>query len=632
MKFYKIIILGLMVTILLSCKKYLNVIPDNVATIDNAFTLRNQAEKYLVTCYSFLPVLGDFTNPAFMASGEMVTPNPGISPLDGNQSPIDLAYGGQSSVAPIYNSWDGENGSRSYYVGIRHCNIFLENIVNVPDMQTSERNKWIAEVKFLKAYYHLCLLKMYGPIPVIRKNLPISASVEEVRVKREPVDSVVNYIVQTLDEAVPDLPIVIGNQGKEMGRITKPIALAIKAQTLVLAASPLFNGNPDYVNFKNKDGQALLSTTVDNTKWKKAAEACKAAIAACDEASNAIYYFEKPFNMSTISDATTYCMNVRAALTEEWNSEIIWGMSNSKGSTAGLQSMVTPRNDVQGSSFALIAATINSAEMFYTRNGLPTDEDKDWDYAGRFTKLKTIPQSESSLLNPNYVTSSFNMDREYRFYADLAFDRSSLFGFGRTNESSLLYINTMWGQSSSTGTNSRYSCTGYWAKKLINYKSTGSDGNYNIVSYVWPAIRLASLYLLYAEALNEAEGPSTETYKYIDLVRLRAGLKGVVETWSTYAKNPSKPTTKDGFRSIVQRETMIELMYEGENYWNIRRWKSLDIMNNPIKGWDVFQSTPESFYRLKTIFTPNYSYKDYLFPIKEYDLSVNPNLVQNPKW
>jgi len=632
MKFYKIILLGLMVIALSSCKKYLNVVPDNIATIDNAFTLRNQAEKYLFTCYSFLPRLGDIANPTFMGSGEMVTPNPGISPMDGYQNFIDLAYGGQNSVLPIGNTWDGENGARSYYIAIRHCNIFLENIVKVPDIQISERNKWIAEVKFLKAYYHLGLLKMYGPIPVIRKNLPISASVEEVRVKREPVDTVVNYVVQTLNEAIPDLPLEISNQAKELGRVTKPIALAIKAQTLVLAASPLFNGNPDYVNFKNKDGQALLNSTVDNTKWKKAADACKAAIDVCHEAANAIHYFEKPFNMGNLSEATTYCMNVRSAITEEWNSEIIWGFSNSKSSSGTLQNMGTPRNDVQQTSGALLAASINAAEMFYTRNGVPIDEDKDWDYAGRFTKLKTIPQSESSLLNPNYTTASFNMDREYRFYADLAFDRSSLFGFGRTDESNLLYISTIWGQGNSTGSNSRFSCTGYWPKKLINYKNSGSSGSYNIVSYVWPAIRLASLYLLYAEALNEAEGPSAEVYKYIDLVRSRAGLKGVVESWANYAKNPSKPTTKEGFRSIVHQETMIELMFEGENYWNVRRWKSLDIMNRPIKGWDVFQTTTENFYRLKTIFTPNYSYRDFLFPIKEYDLSVNPNLVQNPKW
>ncbi|WP_343319014.1 RagB/SusD family nutrient uptake outer membrane protein [Sphingobacterium multivorum] len=632
MKLYKILILGVLIFSVVSCKKYLDVIPDNIATIDNAFSLRNQAEKYLFTCYSFLPKLGDMENPAFLGSGEFITPNPGISPLDANQKLIDLAYGQQNKVSPIYNAWDGENGPRSYYQGIRHCNIFLENIGRVPDIKESERNKWIAEVKFLKAYYHFSLLRMYGPIPVIKENLPISASVEEVKVKREPVDTVVNYIVQILDEASTDLPTVIANQGDELGRITKPIALSVKAQVLILAASPLFNGNSDYANFKNKDGQALIATAFESSKWQRAATACKEAIDACHEAGNTIFYFEPPFNMKSLSEATQYCMNIRGAITEDWNSETIWGMSNSKSNTSWLQNITTPRSEIQEVSGALLAATINSAEMFYTRNGVPIEEDKTWDYNGRFKRLKTISQSDKSLMNPNYTTSSFNLDRELRFYADLAFDRSSLFGFGRLDETNLLYLNTIWGQTNTTGNNSRFSCTGYWPKKLINYKNTGSKDRYNIVTYVWPAIRLSNLYLLYAEALNEVGGPSEDVLKWVDLVRKRAGLKGITESWANFSKNPAKPTTKDGLRNIIHRETLIEFMFEGESYWSMRRWKDLDLMNQPRTGWDVFQTTTENFYRLKTIFVPNYTYRDFLFPIKEYDLAVNPNLVQNPKW
>ena len=632
MKLYKILLLGGLLCVNGSCMKYLDVIPDNIATIDNAFSLRNQAEKYLFTCYSFLPKPADVNNPALMGSGEFITPNPGISPMDENQKAIDLAYGQQNKVSPVYNTWDGENGARSYFVGIRHCNIFLENIVKVPDIKESERNKWIAEVKFLKAYYHFSLLRMYGPIPVIRENLPISASVEEVKVKREPVDAVVEYIVKTLDEASPDLPNIIANQADELGRITKPIALSVKAQVLMLAASPLFNGNTDYSNFKNKDGEALVSTTFDAKKWERAAVACKEAIDACHDAGNAIFYFEPPFNMKSLSENTQYCMNIRGAITEDWNSEMVWGMSNSKSNTDRLQNMVTPRSEIQEMSGALLAATMNAAELFYTRNGVPIEEDKTWDYNGRFKQLKTIPQSEKSLMNPNYTTSAFNLDRELRFYADLAFDRSSLFGFGRFDETNLLYINTIWGQTSTTASNSRFSCTGYWPKKLINYKNTGAKDRYNIVTYVWPALRLSNLYLLYAEALNEVSGPSEEALKWIDLVRKRSGLKGVSESWANFSKNPAKPATKDGLRSIIHRETLIEFMFEGESFWNMRRWKDLDLMNQPRIGWDVFQTTVENFYRVKTIFVPNYTYKDFLFPIKEYDLAVNPNLVQNPKW
>src|SRR5690606_35009562 len=141
-----------------------------------------------------------------------------------------------------------------------------------------EKKRWVAEVKFLKAYYHFWLTRMYGPIPVVRENIPIASSPEEVRVKREPVDSAFNYIVQLLDEAAVDLPVVIQTEINELGRITKPIALSVKAEVLVTQASPLFNGNPDYAGFKDKDGQNLFPPTEDPQKWINAAEACRVAI------------------------------------------------------------------------------------------------------------------------------------------------------------------------------------------------------------------------------------------------------------------------------------------------------------------------------------------------------------------
>ena len=94
------------------------------------------------------------------------------------------------------------------------------------------------------------MFQLYGPIPIVDVNLPISATEEEVRIKRDKVEIVVNYIVNLINEAAEDLPLKIQNEATEMGRLTQPAALAIKAKTLLLAASPLFNGNTDYANFK----------------------------------------------------------------------------------------------------------------------------------------------------------------------------------------------------------------------------------------------------------------------------------------------------------------------------------------------------------------------------------------------
>src|SRR5699024_7401420 len=113
----------------------------------------------------------------------------------------------------------------------------------VPDMDDFEKRQWTAEVKVLKAYYYFFLLRMYGPIPIMKNNIPIYASGEEVRVSQQPVDSVFNYIVELLDEAQADLPPQVEDRNTELGRITLPIELGIKAKVLVYAASPLFNGN-----------------------------------------------------------------------------------------------------------------------------------------------------------------------------------------------------------------------------------------------------------------------------------------------------------------------------------------------------------------------------------------------------
>ena len=191
-----IVILGLVP----SCKKFLDVVPDNIATIENAFTQRTSAEKYLFTCFSYMPRHGNHDNNVAMTAGDEIWymyPSRDVSTNFWN-----IARGEQNASNPLGDFWSGDRGGTKLYQGIRDCNIFLENIGKVKDMNDSEKNRWIAEVKFLKAYYHFYLLRLYGPIPLVRQNLPISSTPEETQVYREPVDSCFNYIVSLLDEAV----------------------------------------------------------------------------------------------------------------------------------------------------------------------------------------------------------------------------------------------------------------------------------------------------------------------------------------------------------------------------------------------------------------------------------------------
>jgi hypothetical protein len=630
--------------LLTGCKKYLDVTPDDIGTIDYAFRMRSEAEKYLFTCYNNLPGSGQvWGDPGFITGDEFATIYPQGNYFDPGL--YRIARGEQTVVSPLANFWDGGNGGKGYFQALRECNIFLENVDKVPDLRSLEKKRWIAEVKFLKAYYHYFLLRMYGPIPVIRKNLPVAASIDEVRVSREPVDSVVNYITSLIDESVPDLPAQIFNESSELGRITRPIALAVKAQLLVMAASPLFNGNPDNANFKNHDGQVLFNQTYSADKWKKAGEACKAAIDAARAVGAKLYYYQ-PASGESMTDSTKVTMSIRGALTDKWNPEVIWGASNAMAGydvqalsqarvTSGDPSTVPTPPSTNESIKSMLAPPIHIAEMFYSSHGVPIEEDKTYDYAGRFTHLRTSTNDYRFYILNGFQTIQLNFDREPRYYADLGFDGGIWYGEGLYDDTKTWHVEAKHGQFGARLGAGLYSVTGYWPKKLVSYKNDfGSNSQgYNVRAYPWPMIRLSELYLLYAESLNEANGPGPEAYSWIDSVRVRAGLQGVVQSWADFSNNPSKASTKEGLREIIQREQMIEKVFEGKRIWDLRRWKKADDwLNRPIKGWDLEQADAPNYYRVKQIYAPVFTPKDYFWPLSENALVVNPKLVQNPGW
>jgi hypothetical protein len=631
---------GLLVALLAlsfaSCKKYLDVVPDNVATIDNAFTMRTEAEKFLFTCYSAIPKEGNpLSNPAFLAGDEMWIP---LTQRELVSDAWQIARGFQTVADPYMNFWDGYRSGGAMFVAIRNCNIFLENLADptkVADLGLDERTRWIAEVQFLKAYYHFYLLRMYGPIPLIRTNLPISASPEEVKVKREPFDTCVNYIVNLLDEAAAKLPTAILDQSTELGRITQPIALAVKAKVLVTAASPLFNGNTDYANFKDKDGVNLISTTYDESKWQKAAEAARIAIEAAEAVGNKLYEFQA--TQFKLTDTTMTQMSIRNAVTERWNEEHIWANPNSTANSLQTVAMGRIYQDVSTNTGARsqLCAPLKIAEMFYTSNGVPISEDKTLDFSNKYS-LRTAAPSERFNLIEGYQTARINFDREPRFYADLCFDGGIWYMYSSPTRSDsgtyqLRAKSTQYGGNNIAG---YYNESGYFIKKLVEWNFTFSSSGTTVRVYPWPNIRLADLYLLYAEALNESGGSSETALTYLNKIRKRAGIPDVQTAWTKFSNNPTKYTTKEGLRAIIKQERLIELAFEGSRFWDLRRWKdAAGALNAPITGWSITQSETVSYYQPRVLHQQQFiAPRDYLFPIRQYNLTVNPELVQNPGW
>lgn len=617
-----------------SCQKYLDIVPDNLPTLDNAFTMRTQAEKFLFTCYSYMPKDADPNlNPAFNGADEVWR----LLPQYLANEPFKIALGLQNVVTPI-----GDAYFTHLYRGIRDCNIFLDNIEKVRDLPESERKTWIAEVKFLKAYYHFYLMRMYGPIYLVKKNVSVEADLDEVKVSRSPVDECFDYVVQLLDEAVVDLPPTMKDQSM-LGRITIPVSLSLKAKVLVTAASPLFNGNMDQSAMKNDDGRVLFNPTFAPEKWTRAAEACKDAINICEANGIRLFEFQPPFELANIPTDIKTQLSVRNSITERWNSEIIWANTQSMADNIQRRAnpgKLDPAYSDNIASAGDLAPPIKIAEMFYSKNGIPLIEDNSWNtanggYEGRFN-LRKAEQADQWKIKKFYETAALHFDREPRFYANLGFDGGIWYGAGQyTDPDKLFHLMLKFKQFHGRSGEDNGSATGYVPKKLVHYQNvSGPTTTYNVIIYPWPLIRLADLYLLYAEALNEAEGPVEDVHTYVDLVRARAGLKSVKESWGgPYSKNTTKFESKIGMREIIHQERLIELSFEAQRFWDLRRWKeAVKYMNTSIKGWDWDQETAAGYYRPVILYNQTFSSKDYFWPISEYNLVRNPKFVQSLGW
>lgn len=639
---------------MVSCD-FLDVVPEDTATLDHAFSNRSVAEKFLRTCYSHLP---DPTHPIYYPS-YFTSKDEFILSRDSRAKTSvagQIAEGLQNTNDPLQNYWSGRQGGTNMYVAIRDCNIFLNNIHKPQDLEEWERKHWIAEVKFLKAYYHFFLMQLYGPIVIADEEVPLSATPEELRVYREPVDECVDYIVALLDEAIADLPLVLLDPSSELGHINQLIALSVKAKVLAWAASPLFNGNTDYKSWVDKRGKQLIPDTYDPKKWERAATAIKNAIDTCHLAGLQLYTFNKytggaaTYNMN---DTLVQLMTIRKSVSEDirLNTGMIWATQEAFGNGKGgvsfapmtnMLQMLMPymySND-QRLYFNYFDASWQMVNLYYTNKGVPMEEDKTYNYAGRFNVRRATPGDRHDFyIATGETTAEIHFNREPRFYAGLAFDRGFVELATTTENGGRSFAPFMRWRYAEVQQNFNEASGMYSPKKLIAFETAGSRGsdtyNYSPQDYRFPLLRLADLYLLYSEALNEVKGqPDSEVYEWIDRVRQKAGLQGVVQSWQAASTNPNKPTTKAGMREIIQQERLIELAFEGQRFWDVRRWKVADkYWGLPPTRWNVKGETVEEFYT-PTSFGParQVSFRDYLYPLRDYDIRVNTNLVQTYGW
>jgi hypothetical protein len=655
MKIYRILVFGMMVfgLILPSCSNYLNVVPDNTLTLEEIFTKKETAYEGLAKVYSYIPFESDTHNTTWTLGDEYV------GRLDynddmGSLKAIRIMRGLQIVSAPELGCWSGTVGGKPLYQGINQCEIFLHYIDLVKDMSDQEIKDWKAQVKFLKAYYCFLLVQRYGPI-VLPSGTVIdpSASSASLFQPRAKVDSCFNFIINLMNEVIPDLS-ERADPANNAGQVDQIAAKAIKARVLLFRASPFFNGNKEYFgDFYDHDGQPFFPMDVDKNKWKDAIDAITEAITIAEANGRGIYTYQKlPYlydtdafeqnrqNMQTLYDN-------RMVVCDPWNKELVWGYTNlnyyGEGELSSSTNMRLPNGYGDGVtntpsfSWQWMAATYQVLSRYYTKNGLPTNEDLTFDQSKMFNVVTTPGQSEPAykplwgIMQPGCETIQMYLNREPRFYANMAITG----GYWRTHS---VRINTMMYNGKDGGKNSYvstdYYCTGIGLKKFVHPEST-SGAWQRTVKYPYPIVRMADLYLMKAEALNEYSGPSQEVYDLINKVRKRAGIPNVETVWSdaTLAKTVNKHKTQTGLRDIILQERGIELAFEGSRFWDMLRYKrAVQEFSTPISGWNYNGTAAQTFFILQPWQARKFTIRDCLWPIDLNEMNTNGNLIQNPGW
>ncbi|MGL4292753.1 MAG: RagB/SusD family nutrient uptake outer membrane protein [Bacteroidales bacterium] len=630
----------LFIMTLSSCTDYLNIVPDNILEITSMFENREKALQALAACYSYLPKEQYCHDNVALLGNEYFSHHDAAAYLKG----MRIMRGLQTPSSVTLNFWEGKNGATALYEGIRKCNIFLEHANLVPDFLAGEYDDFCAQAKFLKGYFHFLLVCHYGPVVIADKNLELNAPMEEIWQYRQPMNKCFDYILQQIDESIPNLK--LKREKAYLGQIDKVAAYGIKAKILVYRASPLFNGNVEFYSrlLDPVTKEPLFPMDYDPELWKRAKDALKEAINIAEESGITLYHYQKPFREYDQEDVekseilkTVY--DLKYSFVDPWNEELIWGRSNVSYAISGatLQHAAQTRSvelPNEGKfSYQWLGVNNTMLNLYYSKNGLPIEEDLTYDFANSMA-IGDIPEDNYHLglmqQGNGKRTVKIHLDREPRFYAWIATDNS----IWRTHNTKLLMNTRKNGIPGGYVKPDRYqSCT---ACKKIVHPETENTYFHRVVTYPWPLLRLADLYLMYAEACNEYDGPSQEVYSQLNKIRNRAGLRNIEDVWSdpSLARSVGKHTTQDGLREIIHQERMIELSFEGHQYNDIRRWKRADeFYLEPAIGWDETQTAEDLFYVTKPLQERKWETpRDYLFPISTNELNTNPNLIQNVGW
>ena len=595
--FLPILILGL----LASCKKYLSQVPADNITLDGTFSTWATANQFLANVYSKVPNEYGQRDPGG-------SDNAGVWTCASDEAVITWPDRVSNNINN--GSWDANSGIANaywsnYYQGIRAASVFIQKADEIKDISADQVRQHKAEARALRAIYYFYLMRIYGPV-VLMGEAPVSVDAN-LQMPRSTYDSCTAYVTRELSAAAADLPVAYASLDQDGGRITKGVALAIRAQALMYAASPLFNGNTDYAGMKNKDGTPLISQTYDASKWAVAAAAYKDFIA---EFVPSVY----DLNVETSGGVLDPYMSCKDAILKDWNKEVIFvRVPNSIGPW---QYALTPfhngapgGNDSRGGT--AIDPTQQMVDAFFMANGRSIDDPlSGYQSSGYSTFEAPLDDQARSIYNPW-------VGREPRFYVNITYSNS----LWLNTQNGKIYTDfTYHGNSGHSQTANDYSRTGYVARKAMGF------GKWDFNNRTEPLLRLAEVYLNYAECLNESDPGNPDILKYLNLIRYRAGIPQYGDP------SLDAPADQDAMRTALRKERRVELAFENNRYFDTRRWKIAEQTDaGPMYGLNIDYDLPD-FTNVVAFETRVFNKQHYLFPIPSNDINNDKQLVQNTGW
>jgi len=589
-----------------SCKKDLNLTPVDKFSDASVWSDPALAQTFVNNIYGGIP--HGFSNVMMSAICDEAVYNADAETWNVNKSlitPSDLKVFDMNFWTSPSTKLRGWGSSYKY---IRACNLFFEKIDGVPFTDSAAKYRLEGEVHFLRAYLYFDLMELYGGVPLITGSYGLEDS---TNISRNTFEETVNFIVNDCDAAASFLSTDALNVtgGADKGRATKGAALALKARTLLYAASDFYNSNvswasgyahPELVGYVGGDRKA---------RWQAAKDACKAVM------DLRVYSLYGSLTPATAEEASTNYTNI--FLLQETSEDIFVKYFTTKvdenwdGYNPGLYNQ--PNGYHCWGSNCPTGQMVDAYEM--------------------------ADGTAFSWSNPAEAADPY-ANRDPRFYASINYNGASwrqrpsdVAPSEPTNHIQTGFYEKWDGSKKVTvaGVDTRGSQfenwngthTGYFMRKFMdpsvdaqNYKQT----------VPWRYLRYTEIVLDYAEACLGL-GQEDEAKTYINMVRARAKMPSITSTGSQLVND-------------YRNERRVELAFEDHRYYDIRRWMIANVAyeNNALAAFATYPlladhtTSTQPVYSISVAQPHQWNQRFYMLPIGLDEIGRNPQLQseQNP--